>query len=440
MTSHRLFNRNFTLVFAGQCLSFTGSALYSVVLVLYLKQLTGSATVIGIVELLAFLPWVLLGPFAGTLVDRSSRKTVIVWCDLLRGVVMILLFFTGLSYFASLTLFGSTLAGFRLASFPVTVWAVFFATVLVGIMDSAFNSALYSIVPEIVAKEKIQKGNSLFQGVSGVLAMAGNALGGIFFTFLGGALAFLINGISYLAAAFASLFITMAHDRPRERTHFSYSHFLEETKEGFVFIWSNKGLRNQTIIYALSNLVFPMVMLSLPFLVEDVLHLKGAYYGYLLSMLTLSSIAGYFIFGQFNTTEKQNYIVICSIFFIEAFLFLFLSRTTNIVFVFVLLSLLSGCMAISRLINTSLKQKVIPENLRGRVFGTLDSLNGGLAPLSFVLGGIIIDLTGKNIMMLFSIIFGIYAPLAIGFVFNRPIRHFYVHADDPAPASNSEQQ
>ncbi len=429
MTSYRLFNRNFTLVFAGQCLSFTGSALYSVVLVLYLKQLTGSATIIGIVELLAFLPWVLLGPFAGTLVDRSSRKKVIVWCDLLRGVLMVLLFVAGLNCFTRLTLFDGAIAGFRLAPFPVTVYAVFFVTMLVGIIDSAFNSALYSIVPEIITKEKIQKGNALFQGSSGVLAMAGNALGGIFFTFLGGALAFLINGISYLAAAIASLFIKIEHGPPPNGAQFSYRRFLGETKEGFVFIWANRGLRNQTIIYALSNLLFPMVMLSLPFLVEDILHLKSTYYGYLLSLLTLSSIAAYFIFGQFNTTEKQNYIVICAIFFAEALLFLLLSLTTGVVSVFLLLSLLSGCMAISRLINTSLKQKVIPENLRGRVFGTLDSINGGLAPLSFVLGGIIIDLTGKNIAMLFSFIFVICALLAIGFAFNRPIRQFYLGSD-----------
>ena len=173
-------------------------------------------------------------------------------------------------------------------------------------------------------------------------------------------------------------------------------------------------------------------MLSLPFLVEDVLHLKSAYYGYLLSMLTLSSIAGYFFFGLFNTTEKQNYRVICSIFLIEALLFLFLSRSANVVSVFLLLSLLSLCMAVSRLINTSLKQKVIPEDLRGRVFGTLDSINGGLAPLSFVLSGIAIDLTGKNIMMLFSFIFGIYALLAIAFVLDRSIRRFYLSVNGPA--------
>jgi len=426
-------------VFAGQCVSVIGSSLYYVVLVLYLKQMTGSATVIGVVELLAFLPWVLLGPFAGTLVDRSSRKTIIVWSDFLRGILMLLLFIVSTDYFIGLKMIDIGIARVHFISFPFAVYAVFFVTVLMGIIDSAFSSALNSIIPEILSKEKIQKGNSLFQGAGGVLTMAGNALGGIFFTVLGAAVAFLINGISYLAAAFASLFISAGHKTPEKKSAFSYRGFLRETKEGFLFIWSNKGLRNQTIIYALSNLLFPTVMLSLPFLIEDVMKLKGAYYGYLLSILTLSSIAGYFIFGLFKTTEKQNYAVICVIFFVEALLFLFLSFTANIIFVFALLSLLSSCMAISRLINTSLKQKVIPDKLRGRVFGTLDSINGSLVPLSFAVSGIVIDLLQKDILMLFFIIFGIYALLAVVFVFNKPIRHFYLNSTALTPPARDER-
>jgi len=158
--------------------------------------------------------------------------------------------------------------------------------------------------------------------------------------------------------------------------------------------------------------------------------LKGSYYGYLLSMLTLSSIAGFFAFGSLRTTDRQNYVVICAIFCIEAVLFLFISFARNVFLVFMLFSLLSGCMAISRLINTSLKQKLIPDKLRGRVFGTLDSINGALAPLSFAFGGVIIHLLDKNVSVLFSVIFVIYVLLAAIFILNKPIRRFYLNSGD----------
>jgi Na+/melibiose symporter-like transporter len=281
----------------------------------------------------------------------------------------------------------------------------------------------------VLPRDKIQKGNSLFQGAGGVLAMIGNALGGVFFTVFGGAAAFLINSVSYFCAAVVTGFMSGRDARRRQVTPFSYESFAGEMKEGFLFIWRNKGLRDQTIVYTLSNLFFPMVMLALPFLIEDVMKLKGSYYGYLLSILTLSSIVAYFIFGSLRTTNRQNYLVICALFFIEAAAFLFISFTRNVILVFALFSLLSGCMAISRLINTSLKQKIIPEALRGRVFGTLDSINGALAPLSFAIGGIVIDLLNKNLFVLFFIIFGVYTVLAAVFVLSRSIRRFYLNSD-----------
>lgn len=418
--SERLFNRNFTVMIGGQCVALLGSALYSVVLVLYLKQLTGSATVLGVVELAAFLPWVVVGPLAGTFVDRANRKSVILWSYLVRSALMLVLFLVSFNGAAALRVPGP---------FPVTVYAIFLVTACMGIIDSAFNAALNSVIPVVLPKEKVQKGNSLFQGAGGVVAMAGNALGGIFFTVLGGAMAFLVNGVSYLCAALATGFMSLRDASPRKKGSFSGAEFAAEMKEGFLFIWGNRGLRDQTIVYTLSNLFFPMVMLALPFLVEDVMKLKGSYYGYLMSVLTLSSIVAYFVFGSLKTSSRQNYAVICALFFIEAAVFLFVSFARNTVIVFALFSVLSGCMAISRLINTSLKQKVIPDKLRGRVFGTLDSINGALAPLSFAIGGVVIDLLNKNLFVLFFMIFAVYTVLAVVFVLSRPIRHFYLNSD-----------
>ena len=216
---------------------------------------------------------------------------------------------------------------------------------------------------------------------------------------------------------------------------------MEEVKEGFVFILANKGLRNLTVIYALSNLLFPAVMLALPFLVEDVLKLGEAYYGYLMSVLTFSSIAGYLLFGLFKTTQMQNYRVICAIFIVEALLFLALAFTKDVCLVFALLALLSICMAVSGLINTTLKQQVIPAEFRGRVFGTLDSLNSGLVPLSLLMGGVLIDLLDKNVPLMFLGIFIVYAMLATAFLMDRPIRSFYLSVcpaavpEDGAPST-----
>ncbi|MBI5552262.1 MAG: MFS transporter [Desulfobacterales bacterium] len=423
----RLLNRNFSLILAGRGASILSSSLYAVVLVLYVKRLTGSASIIGAVELLAFLPMVLLGPFAGALVDRTRLKTVIVTGYALRGVLMLLLFLFSATCFLELASIDFGIAHLEFTpAFPFPLYLLFGVTLCLGCIESAFNSAMYAVVPTILEPARIQQGNSLMQGVGGALTMVGNALGGLFFSIFGAAPAFLLDGCSNLAAAAAGLFLSEGAGGAEARRPSDGNHFMGEVKEGFVFILANKGLRNQTIVYSLSNLLFPVLMLALPFLVQEVLKLGDAYYGYLMSVLTFSSIAGYFGYGWFKTTDEQNYRVICAIFVIEALLFLALSLTTKVYLVFGLLALLSICMAVSRLINTSIKQKVIPRQFRGRVFGTLDSINGGLVPLSLALGGVAIDLLDKNIRLIFFGIFVFYALLAGAFILDRSIKGFYL--------------
>jgi len=423
----RLLNRNFSLILAGRGASILSSSLYAVVLVLYLKRMTGSASIIGAVELLAFLPLVLLGPFAGALVDRTRLKTVIVTGYALRGLLMLLLFFFSSAWFLELKSIDIGLARLDFtAAFPFPLYVLFAVTLCLGGIDAAFNTAMYAVIPTLLPPARVQKGNSVMQGVGGALTMAGNALGGLFFSLFGATPAFLLNGLSHLAAAAGGLFLGAAPGGAGERCAPARRHFMGEVKEGVLFILANKGLRNQTIVYALSNLLFPAVMLALPFLVEDVLKLGEAYYGYLMSVLTSSAIAGYFLFGLFKTTEKQNYRVICALFIVEALVFLLLAITVNVYLVFGLLALLSVCMAVSALINTTLKQQVIPAEFRGRVFGTLDSINGGLVPLSLALGGAVIDLLDKNISLLFLGIFVVYALLAVVFMLDRSIRGFYL--------------
>ena len=71
----------FFTIWAGQVISLLGSNLAQFALVWWLTQSTGSATVLATASLVALLPGILLGPFAGALVDRWNRRTVMVLAD-----------------------------------------------------------------------------------------------------------------------------------------------------------------------------------------------------------------------------------------------------------------------------------------------------------------------------------------------------------------------
>ena len=88
----------FFTIFAGQALSLFGSSLVQFALVWYLARQTGSATLLATATLVAMLPQILLGPFAGTLVDRWNRRNVMIVADAciaLATLVLVILFRSG---------------------------------------------------------------------------------------------------------------------------------------------------------------------------------------------------------------------------------------------------------------------------------------------------------------------------------------------------------
>src|SRR5512137_3038766 len=88
----------FFTIFSGQAFSLFGSSIVQFALVWYLTLKTGSATVLATASLFAMLPQILLGPIAGTYVERNNRRLIMIISDsliALSTMVLIYLFWAG---------------------------------------------------------------------------------------------------------------------------------------------------------------------------------------------------------------------------------------------------------------------------------------------------------------------------------------------------------
>ncbi|MRR30692.1 MFS transporter, partial [bacterium] len=83
--------RPFLFIWTAQTISILGSSVAQFALIWWLTQSTGSATVLSTATLVAFIPEVFLGPFAGALVDRWNRKLVLILSDLIVAAFAVLL-------------------------------------------------------------------------------------------------------------------------------------------------------------------------------------------------------------------------------------------------------------------------------------------------------------------------------------------------------------
>ena len=78
---NRSWKVRFFTIWTGQAFSLLGSSLVDFALIWYLTEVTGSERILVVSNLLALLPRMILGPFAGSLIDRMPRKRVMVLAD-----------------------------------------------------------------------------------------------------------------------------------------------------------------------------------------------------------------------------------------------------------------------------------------------------------------------------------------------------------------------
>ena len=83
--------RRFFTVWTGQAFSLFGSALVQFALIWWLTQESGSATVLAVATVVGMLPMIVLGPFAGALVDRGNRRLIMIFADATIAVFSLLL-------------------------------------------------------------------------------------------------------------------------------------------------------------------------------------------------------------------------------------------------------------------------------------------------------------------------------------------------------------
>ncbi len=420
----KMINRNFLLLWQGQFISQMGNQVYAAAMVFWISQTTRSASLLGLMMMLSHLPAVVLGPIGGTLADRVSRRGIIIFSDLVCGIVVV-----GIACLLFVAPDATSLI----------IPSMFFVSFFISLVGVFFRPTIFAAIPDIVPRDKIAAASSVNQATLQISEFIGQSVGGVLFRLLGTPALFLANGLSYLFAAFMESFMRIPQDLPKKgqsREEFFQS-FKSDTVEGFRYVWNNSGMKALFLAAGALNFFLVPVGLLLPFYVENFLKARTDWYGFLVAGFGVGAFIGTLLAGAVRATGPgRSNLVIASMFILAVTVGSL--GLINIPALALALLCLAGMMAgFVNIMVVAILQMTTPTEMRGRVFGLLNTIGAGLIPISMALGGIVADLTDKQVPLIYLGCGAITAALSLLVSLNRDLRCFLaseVKQANPGPA------
>lgn len=363
----------FNLILVGLLFSRIGTNIYILALPWVAYNLTGSAVIMGTAFAVEMLPFVLLLPFGGVLIDRFDRRKLMIFADITRTILVL--------------------------SIPIMFWmdallipSVFIIAFLVSTLSFFVDVPLQAIIPQIVSKENLTKANARIQFIENLSRTAGPLLGGALIGLLGVNNSLLINSFFYLVMA---LCIFMIGQIPRIKENEDVGKIWDDIKKGFLYLWKRWDLRVIACISVLSNFGIALVMSTLVYYLRDILKVSATYSGIVFAAIGIFGMLGSLVVEPLVKKFKRGYVISFLPILgggIGAFIVALFPNwiTTAIGF-----GLWGGCITTLSILLNTYKQESIENDLYGRVEGSLTSISYLSIPLAGLIGGLAIQGVGS---------------------------------------------
>ena len=380
MTAHSPLGGSFWRLWTSSGLSNLADGALKVALPLLALRLTDSPMLIAGIAVALSLPWLLFALPAGALADRFDRRLSMVGANALRAALLLALAF-GLAL--------------DLGSIGL-LYAVAFG---IGIAETLYDTSAQSILPQLVPRRLLSRANGrLYAAELTAQEFIGPPLGGVLVA-ASVALA-LVTPAALWVAAFGLLLLLPGRFRV-ERTGPATS-MRADIAEGVRFLWGDGLLRRFAIMVGASNFATQAGFAVLVLFVvgpDSPLGLPEAAFGPLLAVTAVGGVLGSFlaegIERRLGRTWALRMCVICFAILIGA------PGAAASVWP-VAVGLFVGGMAICvwNVITVSLRQRLTPDTLLGRVNSVYRLLAWGTMPLGAATGGILATLIGLRPMYL----------------------------------------
>lgn len=378
-------------LFSATTVTNLGDGLMAVAVVWLASSLTRDAALIALVGLASRLPWLLLSLPAGVLADRFDRRLLVAWMNALQAVVL------GGFAVAVLAVQGSLPSPEELASGAPApdgaTWLLVLlclASFLIGCAEVVRDNAAQTLLPSVVDKSLLERANGRMWGAETAMNnFVGPPLGGVLVAAAIAAPFFINAGL--LAVGAALVFAMAGSVAPRERATGPIA-WRAEIGEGFRWLWDHHLLRALALLLGASNLLAALNGVVLVLFAQEVLGLfDGWQFGLAITGTAVGAIAGSLLADRITAVVPPGTALLGSLVGM-GLTTAALGLVSSAVLFWLVGALMGVLIVVWNVVTVSLRQRIIPDHLLGRVNSVYRLFGWGTIGIGTLLGGLLVTL------------------------------------------------
>ena len=416
-TDSRKWAGPFFTIWIGQAFSLFGSSIVQFALVWWLTQKTGSATVLATATLVALLPQILLGPFAGTFVDRWNRRLIMIIADTaiaLTTAVLVYLFATG----------------------QIQVWHIYAAAMIRSLGQAFHQPAMTSSTSLMVPDKHLARVAGANQTLQGLISIFAPPLGALLLELYSTQTVLLIDIGTAAIAILPLLFIAIPQPTSQVQADGTIlkNSYLHDLREGFAYVVRWKGLLGLILFAMVLNFLLIPASSLMPLVITKIFNGGAIELGWTESLFGAGLIAGGITLSIWGGFKRRIITSLCGVIGIGVG-----TVITGLVPANMFYLLLAGWFIVGFAqvfangpLMAILQSTVDPE-MQGRVFSLLVAGATAMMPLSLLIAGPISDRFGIRFWYLVG--GRVCILMTIAATFNPAIMNIEDNHKDAQPAS-----
>jgi MFS family permease len=367
----------FWQLWSASTLSNLADGLVKIALPLVAITVTDSPALVAGVALAVTLPWLLFALPVGALVDRVDRRAAMLTANVIRAAAV--------AAMAVMVVLG-------LDSSAAAIWALYLVALLLGTAEVVYDTAAQSILPQLVPRDRLPRANGrLIAAELTANEFVGPPLGGLLVA-AGIAAAFATPAALWAAAVGVLLLLRGGFAVPREAA----TTLRADVAEGLRYLWRHRLLRTLAAMTGLfnfaTNATFAVFVLYAvgP---DSAMHLTEAAYGVLFATIAAGSLVGAILadplIRRLGRTRSLGLGVLGGVAVVG------IPALTTSSLVIAAAFLLGGVTnALWNVVAVSLRQRITPDRILGRINSSYRLVAWGTRPLGAALGGLLGELLG----------------------------------------------